>query len=373
MLKNVLVIGGIEPTGRYLVKLLVESLDKGSHIRVVDRRLPSQALLRPEHIKVFEAVDFVQANMANPDTVERVFTFPNNASIDWVFNCSAAAHDWDVEEVLRQRYIVKPRLCAQHVMSHNVPVYVHLSTGCFYKDDGFRNDESRPLTPVTKIGQYVIDMEKELASIPNLPMVLVRPAIPWGLDDFGLLPAMMVGSILHIQNDMEWLQPATPDIRYNLVHINDVSRAMLHLAKWYEREGKTGTVIYNVAEKVDTNGGNGLAAVQAAYPKLKYKHIEADLSARPTRADMEEVHRATNELLQEQWFYYLSDEGICNSSLIPSLNLEYCVFHSLAVDGRAIVRDTGFTYEHDDGFSGEDLRIMHRDFVDRGLWPKGSL
>ncbi|RKP12920.1 hypothetical protein BJ684DRAFT_16638 [Piptocephalis cylindrospora] len=361
MSKNVLIIGGIEPVGRYLVKLLVDTLKEGSHIRVVDRRVPSPSMLRPEHVKAFAAVDFIQANMANPETVSRVFTLPGNAKFDCVFNCAAAANDWDVEEVLRQRYIIKPRLCAEHVVAHKIPVYVHLSTGCFYKDDGYQNDESRPMVPLTRIAQYVIDMEEGLRKIPGLPLVLVRPAIPWGKDDFGLLPAMMVGSVLHIQNDMEWLQPATPDIRYNLVHLKDIARAMIHLAKWYVDQGKTGTVVYNVADNSDMNGNIGLL------------HIPPDADQRPTRADMEKVHEATNNLLQEQWSYYLADEGIYNSTLIPSLNLEFCLLHGLAVDGRAITRDTGFTYEYDESFTYEDLREMHRDFIERGLWPKGSL
>lgn len=66
---TVLILGGCGFIGRNLVSYLVKN-DLASHIRVVDKMLPSVAYLGPEHKEVFASsiVKFKQGNVQSPGT-----------------------------------------------------------------------------------------------------------------------------------------------------------------------------------------------------------------------------------------------------------------------------------------------------------------
>lgn len=254
--RHILVLGGTLPIARHIIYHLVFGgvLPEGSTIRAVDRRLLSMAHLSPKHEQAYAKVEYIQANLSDPKAVERVFQRQDKSgaqgSFDWVFNCASDAGEWEVEEVWRQRYVERPLSCARQAVATGVQVYIHLSSGNFYPDDPdeFPN-ESLPLVGEHDQAKYTRLMEEALQSVPGLPLVLFRPAFPWGLEDRSFTLAVLVSCDLHTRASEPWVFLWNKKHKVQGCNYIDIARAFHHVAKWYETANidKGKPLIYNLA------------------------------------------------------------------------------------------------------------------------------
>ncbi|RKP12999.1 hypothetical protein BJ684DRAFT_3846, partial [Piptocephalis cylindrospora] len=360
----VLVLGGLTPVGRHLVTHLVEEYDV--EVRVVDQQQPLLAFLNPKHQVAFQEIEFIQANLNEPAAIQRIFQ-PKGGSrgFDWVLNCASTARGWEIEEVWRQRFLHQPKLCAQQAVLTGVKAYVQMAQGINYKYDGFLNDESRPLQQLIDTSIYCMDMEKILQAIPDLPLIIIRPAIPWGLEEQGIILNVLCASEIFYRSGQDWNMTIAQDIQSSVVHILDIARGMAHLAAWYEATGKQGCVVYNLADasnaselrRASSGGGEG-RLMSSLIPPIPYSY---------GRALQESLTK--DRLLEKEWILLLHEQGISDSLLVPHFEKEYFTSHHMAVNGRAIVRDTGFQYMYDDGFTVEGIREEIDDYIEKGFWP----
>ncbi|RKP13677.1 hypothetical protein BJ684DRAFT_9724 [Piptocephalis cylindrospora] len=381
MIKKILVVGGLTSVGRHVVALLVPTygVQSGSLVRVVDEKMPRTSHLSRQHVRAFDAAEYCQVNMSNPSAVEEAFSLPNGGTFDWVINCSSVASNWEVEEVHRQRFLIRPVMWARQARASGVKAYVHMSTAIFYKErwdaegNPVRCTEECPMEAITLKGRYTLRMEKELQAIQGLPLILVRPAVLWGPDEMGLFGTMLIGSDIFSRIKKTWELTATKDVRYSLAHVVDVARAMIHLAEWYVQEKVQGTMIYNISDTSPGRAEETLEAYEQVFPGFQYRAVSSSNEKIPSLDEIQRIMNEMNDLIQEHWLFLLKDHHIVDSPLIPHVDLEYGMFHNTYIDGTAIIRDTDFNYLHDKGMNKEEIIEIIHGYMDRNLWPRRVL
>lgn len=368
--------------GRHIVTLLVPTygMHVGGLVRVVDEKLPRASYLSRQHLRAFDAADFRQVNMSNPSAIEAAFSLPDGETFDWVINCSSTADDWEVEEVHRQRFIVRPAMWARQARASGAKVYVHMSTAIFYKEyydkngEPVRCNEACAMEGTTLKGRYTLRMESELREIQGLPLIVVRPAVLWGPEEMGLFGTMLIGSDIFSRIKKTWVLASTKNIRYSLAHVVDVARAMIHLAEWYVREEIQGIVTYNISDLSPGRAEETLKAYQQVFPDFHYRVVgNTPKSQLPSPSASKALVSRNNDIIQEHWLFLLKDHHINDSPLLPYIDLEYGMFRNIYVDGTAIIRDTGFSYLHDQGITKEDIIDIIHGYMDRGIWPRRPL
>lgn len=88
---SALILGGCGFIGRNVVQFLVEQ-QLCSRIRVADKVLPATAYLTARQQKAFDQVEFKQANLVSPASIERAFQQDDSkSSWDWVINLAAVS------------------------------------------------------------------------------------------------------------------------------------------------------------------------------------------------------------------------------------------------------------------------------------------
>lgn len=232
--------------GRHLTCYLVEN-DLTSKIRVVDKVPPTTGWLNARHKAAFSKVEFKQANLANNASAEKAFTDPEGA-YDIVINLAAETKYGQSDEVYKERVLTITLNCAHLAAKMSVKKFIEVSTAQVYDSGKSASKENSKLSPWTLIAKYKLQGEQELAKIPGLNYVIIRPAMVYGVADrLGLTPRLIVGAVYaHLKEKMKLLW--TKDLRMNTVHVVDVCRATWHLCD----HGDIGSV-YNLADKGDTS------------------------------------------------------------------------------------------------------------------------
>ena len=104
------------------------------------------------------------------------------------------------------------------------------------------------------MAKYKYKAEEKLKTIEGLNLVILRPAVVYGIGaTMGLVPRIVCGRIYqHINEEMKFLW--AKDLKINTVHVTDVVRAMWYIATWYEENEKSGkgVLIYNLADHGNT-------------------------------------------------------------------------------------------------------------------------
>merc|ERR1711907_332752 len=108
---NVLILGGYGFIGRSLVEAFASSDFK--KIRVADKVMPALANLSESQKAVFESdvVDYKQANLANPASIEKVFA-KDFGEWDLVVNCAAETKYSQAEQVYKENVVDLATKCA---------------------------------------------------------------------------------------------------------------------------------------------------------------------------------------------------------------------------------------------------------------------
>nr|CAG8495393.1 10968_t:CDS:2 [Entrophospora candida]CAG8496025.1 5969_t:CDS:2 [Entrophospora candida] len=320
---SILVLGGLGFIGRNFITYLVEN-ELASEIRVVDKVLTETAGLNTKQEEAYQKVEVLQRNLANPTIIESIFKRKDGSSYDYVFNLAAETKYSQNERIYEERIFNLSVRNAKEAAKCQVKVFVEVSTAEIYHED-------EKIKPWTAIAKYKHKAEEELKKIEGLNLVILRPAIVYGPGaTMGITSRLVCGRIYqYLNEEMKFLW--SKDLKINTVHVLDVSRAMWHIAEWYQANEKAGkgTLIYNLADMGNTE---------------------------------------SNEKHMRPWSELLKNNKIRNTPLSPYLDKELLYNNSLSVDGKKIVNETGFNYEIPE-VTDVKLQEIVDDFINLNLWP----
>jgi len=357
---HVLVLGATGFIGRNVVRYLIEN-DLAS-VTSVDKVPPNLSYLSPHEESLFEKANFMQKNLVSPQSIASIW---EGASFDYVINCAAETKYGHNDEVYKERVHHLSLSCAQEAAKHGVKRFVEVSTAQVYEATNKPKDENGKTDPWTNLAKWKLQVEQDLLKIPNLSVVIVRPAIVYGPDDrSGIAPRIICGAIYkHLDKKMKFLW--TGDLKINTVHVNDVAKALFHLCK----HGESGA-IYNLADKSNTDQelvNKHLASMFG----IKTDFLGSIKSNMAKALGMDAVTSQVNDKHVAPWSKMTKDKGIEVTPLSPYLDKELLGNNALCINGSAIEK-TGFTYDVPE-FSEAKLREWVQYYTQLKLFPDGYL
>lgn len=363
MAPSVLILGGAGFIGRNLVVHLVEN-GLADAIRVADKTLLETSYLTPQQKAAFEKVEYMQANLARDASVAKVFKRDGDARFDFVINCAALTKYGQDEVVYEESVFTLSTKCARAAAAQGCARFIELSSAQVYDSDKKPSAEDAKVKPWTTIAAMKLRVEKELATIEGLNYIIVRPATVYGSGDrLGLMPRLICGAIYKRLNEtMKFLW--NKDLRLNTVHIDDVVRALWHLAE----NGENGQT-YNLADKADSTQGSIAKMIGEIFGIET--GFQGSVVSNLAKLNFTSVVETVNEKHMQPWTAMCGESGIENTPLTPYLDKELLYNNGLAVDGSK-VEATGFSYAHP-APRAEDLKAMVEEYEELGVFPKGFL
>ncbi|CAO3572990.1 unnamed protein product [Mortierella alpina] len=369
---TVLVLGGVGFIGRNFVAHLVEN-GLSAEIRVIDKVLPQTAYLNKRFQAAFEKVQFMQGDLSNtipPEKFEKIFTRDDGSSFDYVINLASETKFSQLAEIYEDRIYKLSINCAKEAVKRKAKVFVQVSTGDIYESSGTASKEDSKTKPWNQMAQYKLKVDKELQDMPGLNLVILRPAVVYGIGAMaGLTPRLICGRVYqHLQKKMEFLW--TENLKLNTVHVQDVVRAIWHSANWYVSSDNTqpgAPAIFNLADENNTDQEAVNTHIRSIFGiETAFKGTAFSLLA---QTDMKEATEETNDMHLGPWSNLLKAAQIKSSPLTPYLDQELLCNNALSLDGTKICVSTGFTYEHPK-VTTQSLREIIMDFQELGIWPR---
>ena len=334
-----LVLGGLGFIGRHYVKYL---LDYGlaTHIRVVDKVVASMAYLNREFLEIMNspAVEYVQANLAVDDHVDRAFA-PSEAipmPFQFVVNLAAETKCGKPEAVYNLNISQLREKCAAKAAAHGVQKYIDVSTAQVYAGKDKPAKEGDKPDPWTLAGKAHLRAEQALPHISGLDYCVLRLPYVYGPgDQNGLMPRIAVAAVYaYSREKMELLWG--DDLRLHTVHVQDVAAALYHLIC----SGTKGEV-YNLVDNNDTTQGKLCKTLQAVFSGLQVGYIGSLKSFAATNMQLDDLVDAANDGHFSHWDELCKAGGINYTPLAPWLEKELLYHNHVALDGSKIAA-TGF-------------------------------
>ncbi len=115
--------------------------------------------------------------------MEKAFATDNGKGFDYVFNLAAETKYGQSAEVYEEKVYQLSLLVGKEAAKRNVKVFVEASTAQVYDADKKASSETSKLKPWTLIAKSKLKAEEDLAKIPGLNLIFVRPAIVYGPSD----------------------------------------------------------------------------------------------------------------------------------------------------------------------------------------------
>jgi nucleoside-diphosphate-sugar epimerase len=332
---RVIVLGGCGFVGRNLVEFLVKG-DHCSKIRVADKVLPALAGLSESQKEVFKKVDSKQINLSRVNTINKVFD--DEAPYDVVINLAGETKYSQADAVYQENIIDVSVTCAKEAAKRGAKVFIEVSTAQIYDSGDKKKKEDAKIKPWTGIAKAKAKAEEELKKIDGLNLIIVRPVTIYGPGDLtGLTPRLITAAVYKsLGEKMEFLWDK--DLKCNTVHVEDVVRALWHLAI----NGKPGSV-YNLCDTNESNQGNICPILEGIFG-IKTGFLGNMKSKLATAVAMKVVAETANDKHLKPWSDLCKEKGITTTPLTPYLDEELLYDNPLSVDGSAITQ-TGFKYE----------------------------
>jgi nucleoside-diphosphate-sugar epimerase len=335
---NVLVLGGCGFIGRNFVQYLVDN-KLAEIIRVCDKNLPATSYLAAEHKRAFDEknVQFVQADLTRDDHVARAF---KDVKFDYVVNLCGETRFGMAEEEYKKKSLEPAVKVGKAAAEAKVTKFVELSTAQIYEPDAKRPaPEDAKVAPWTILAKYRYEAEKALQKIEGLPLVILRPALVYGLGDLtSISPRMVCAAVYQDRKEkMKFLWDRT--LKLNTVHVEDVCAAI-----WFACTTAAVGSIYNLADGSNADQGmvNGFLGEIFG---IEVGFLGAMLSGVAAKMALDSIAEEANEKHVPGWTKLCQAHRILNTPLSAYIDKELLKNNSLCVDGSAITA-AGFRYRH---------------------------
>ncbi|KAF9180255.1 hypothetical protein BGZ49_005026, partial [Haplosporangium sp. Z 27] len=257
--------------------------------------------------------------------------------------------------------------CAKESVKRGSKVFVQVSTGDIYEGSGSASKEDSKTKPWNTIAEYKLKVDKELQEMEGLNLIILRPAVVYGIGAMGgLTPRLICGRVyMHEKKKMEFLW--TKDLRINTVHVDDVTRAIWYTSNWYVSNDKHEPVIFNLADENDTDQEAINTHIRAIFGIET--GFQGTVVSQFAKLNMKDATEEINELHLAPWSDLLKANKITTSPLTPYLDQELLLNNALSLDGTKITTLTGFTYDHPK-LTTDSLKAVILDFQELGIWPR---
>lgn len=358
---GVIVLGGCGFIGRYLVEYLVEN-ELVSFVRVVDKVPPQTAWFNEKHQKIFNnnLVEFKSANLINTVSCDNAFAC--DEKIDYVFNCAGETKSGQTDPVYKEGIYKLSLNCAQSSAKIGVKHYVEISAGNMSTSDKIPLQEENSPDPWTFVAKYKLQVEQELANIPDLKYTILRPAIVYGPGDKnGLAPRLIIGAVYkHLGEMMKLLWG--PNLHMNTVHVRDVARAIWHVANRDDTVGQT----YNVVDESDTTQGSISEMISDLF-NINHDYFGIAISTL-VKTDMGKFVEEVNDKHMAPWAEACNKDGIENSPLSPYIDRELLYNKHLYLKTGKLTNTTNFYYNYPK-ITKEAIKEVLNDYASMKIFP----
>ncbi|ORC90128.1 NAD-dependent epimerase/dehydratase family protein [Trypanosoma theileri] len=358
----VLLLGGLGMIGRNLLKYIVD-YQLASYVRVADKRVPEMCHLSPTYksLLTLPYVEVIQADLSVQEHVDRAFSA---ASFSVIVNLASETQYGHMDAIYERSILRLRTLCAQKAaLLDSCERYIEVSTCQVYEcsNSSPAKENKARLKPWTAMARYHLEAEKIIATIPNLPWVIVRLPIVYGPGDIrGLMPRLVCAAVYENTGDsMEFLWGK--DLRIHTVHVQDVAAAIWHIVC-------AGAIhdIYNVVDDGDTTQGSLNTILESMF-KIKTGFVGSIMSNLAS-CKLEELVEEANDGHMAPWSAMLKKHNIDVTPLNPYLEPELLYNNPLAVDGLKL-RELGFQYSCPK-LTRELLEDSLEYWVNLGLFPR---
>ncbi|TIA88836.1 hypothetical protein E3P99_02357 [Wallemia hederae] len=335
-----------------------------------------------------EAIEYHQVNLLNKATIESIFETYNP---DHVFDLSGDIR-FDVNELQHIQSTLASYQLGQIAATHPINSFTKL-TFPFYEFNSKPCSESTELSPQGGRGVWWHDSIRSLATIPNLPLSILRVGAWYGPSQLHgkITPRLMCGDIYrHLNEEMKFLWNG--DLRLNTVHSEDVARALVALSKW--RQSTTDTSPFNNTFKSYVDGEklkqfqlppketpsraplfnlvDDSDATQSSVAEqiAKVFHVKTGflggLISAFAKMDIEEMVEDVNEKHLDAWADMLKKSDIKDTPLTPYLDEHFFKKNPIAMDASKMKKTLSFKCKHSH-ITTQDIQEIVNGFRVSGL------
>ncbi|KAI8998784.1 hypothetical protein BD414DRAFT_133694 [Trametes punicea] len=245
---NAIIFGGLNTCSRALAGLLVPT--DGSerlveHLRIVDKYSVAPATtylgsVFPEVLKQ-PNVQYRQANLTVASTVASCFEPPAGQDpYDYVFDF-AGEIQWDRSEAVQITHTFKiARLIALEAARRKVAAYVRIQHPFYQCKESGSHDEKEDVKPEGAMGTWWHETLRALGAIPDLNLVVVRTALPYGpyVNYLAVIPFIAVAACYgYLKQPMKAVN-SPGKYPSHTVHVDDIAGAMWACAEWMAKIGR---------------------------------------------------------------------------------------------------------------------------------------
>jgi nucleoside-diphosphate-sugar epimerase len=135
-----------------------------------------------------------------------------------------------------------------------VKCFVEISTGMVYKPESTPRKETDKTKPWSNLAKWKLKAEEDLAKIEGLNLMVMRMAHVYGpyTSKFFSTALCMARVYQSMGKEMRFLWKE--DMKTNLVHIEDATRALWHGAQWYVKgpPARRPPPIFNIVDHGNT-------------------------------------------------------------------------------------------------------------------------
>lgn len=176
-----------------------------------------------------------------------------------MINCGGETRNSEEDEIYRVRTLQAALVVGREAAKRKVRCFVELSTGLVYKADSKPRKEGDKLKPWTKLAEWKLAAEQELAKIEGLNLVVLRLASVCGDYQSGYLATVLCMARVYQSLGKEFKCLWTKDLKMNTAHVSDAVRAIWAAAEWGSH-GFSGwrtewgkTPVFNVVDRGQTS------------------------------------------------------------------------------------------------------------------------
>ncbi|KAG8799655.1 hypothetical protein FRC16_004646 [Serendipita sp. 398] len=383
-----------------------------AHLRIVDKfsMFPPTTHVLSDFLKLLKeregAVEYRQANLTVASTVSKCFTdpAPNGQPYTHIFDLTGeSTHDRPAEVQIAQTFSVS-LLIGKEAAKHSIKAYVR-SLSSYYDHDtekkSYTEDDPDGWTPLGVRGTWWHESVRALASIPNLPLVVIRKAYVYGpgVPRGDVTTCILLGLVYkHLGEEMKFLWG--PKLKKNTLYSQDAVRAGWMCSQWAASMTRdqanaaagvlippsgdksvtsvpdvvapTETVIapvFNLTDDGDTDQ-DLLGQVIAQYFDIK-SGFHGAITMQLAKLKFDDMVEEVNELHTSKWTEIITQASppVPSTPLSPYAPRYQLERRGCALNGQKLKEIVGYTPKYP-RFSVETVKETIDSWKAEGIWPQ---